>query len=128
MANFSEINKQAKAVAMATANGYSNGFAGCSYIAYVGTEPINECLQSSPLDDDDLYIAVYRAEKAGGYVVATNSLQPARLFSTLNKAMAFYYRLLNEIDELKLSTYEVDYTPLEDNEAVYREITRGALL
>lgn len=123
-----EAQEIAKAVAMATANGFESGLAGCSYIAYVGTESTAENTQSSPVDDDDLYIAVYRAEKASGWVVACNSLQPARLFSTENKAMAFYYRLLNEIDELKLSTYEEDYTPLEDNEAVYKYITRGALL
>lgn len=118
MANFSEINKEDMEI-----------FAGCSYIAYVGTEAVEESLQSSPLDDDDLYIAVYEAKgDKGEWVVACNSLQPARFFSTKEKALAFYYRLLNEVDELKLSTYEEDYTPLEDNEAVYRYITRGALL
>ena len=129
MANFSKISKEAKAFAMATANGYTNGLAGCAYIAYVGTQAIEESEQISPVDnEDDLYIAVYEAAKAGGYVVACNGNEPARLFSTKNKAMAFYYRLLNEVDEIKLATYEEDYTPFEDNEAVYRAITRGALL
>lgn len=129
MVNFSKINKEAKASLMASVNGYTNGLEGCVYLNFVDEEPTVFNQQSSPLEDgDDLYFAVFEAEKAGGWVVATSSTQPARLFSTFHKAMVFYYRLLNEVDELKLTTYEEDYTPLEDNEAVYRYVTREALL
>lgn len=131
MANLREIS--IKAAAMCSDNGFEMDYKGRDYIGYVyiryvAGKTIAANAQASPLNDDDLYICVCRDEELNGYVVACNGNEPARLFSTKNKAMAFYYRLLNEVDELKLTTYEEDYTPLEDNEAVYRFITRGALL
>jgi len=121
MAKLSEIEKIAKAAAMAGDNGYTNGLDGCSYIAYVANEPIVFNEQSSLKDEDDLYIAVYEAEKVGGWVVACNGNVPARLFSNMHKAMVFYYRLLVEVDNLKST--ELLYT-YENNNKIYQHINQ----